>query len=95
MKSLIIIVLFTLYSQAETIKIAVSANVSYAINDLKKEFNRLYPDIKVQVTLGGTGKLTAQIKNNAPYQILMGANMLYPETLYKEGFAVTRPLVYA
>ena len=24
----------------------------------------------------------------------MGANMLYPQTLYKEGFAVTRPLVY-
>jgi len=95
MKLLIIIVLFTLYSQAETIKIAVSANVSYAINELKKEFNRLHPNIEVQVTLGGTGKLTAQIKNNAPYQILMGANMLYPETLYKEGFAVTRPLVYA
>jgi molybdate transport system substrate-binding protein len=80
---------------AETINIAVAANVSYAINDLKKEFNRLYPDTKVQVTIGSTGKLTAQIKNKAPYQILMGANMLYPQTLYKEGFAVTRPLVYA
>jgi len=95
MKLLIITLLLTLSIQAETIKIAVSANVSYAINELKKEFNRLHPDIEVQVTLGGTGKLTAQIKNNAPYQILMGANMLYPETLYKEGFAVTRPLVYA
>lgn len=80
---------------AETIKVAVAANVSYAIDDLKKEFNRLYPDTKVQVIVGSTGKLTAQIKNKAPYDILMGANMKYPESLYKEGFAITRPLVYA
>ena len=95
MKSLIIILLFTIYSQAKSIKVAVAANVSYAINDLKKEFNKLYPNIKIQVILGSTGKLTAQIKHNAPYHIFMGANMLYPQTLYKEGFAVTRPLVYA
>ncbi len=95
MKLLLITLLFTLSIQAETIKIAVAANVSYAINDLKKEFNKLYPNTKVQVILGSTGKLTAQIKHGAPYDILMGANMLYPETLYKEDFAVTRPMVYA
>lgn len=95
LKILLIMLLLSSLSMAGTIKIAVAANVSYAIDDLKKEFNKLYPDIKVQVVLGSTGKLTAQIKNKAPYDILMGANMMYPETLYKEGFAVTRPLVYA
>ncbi len=95
MKLLIMVLLFTIVTQAETIKIAVAANVSYAIDNLKKEFNKLYPNTKVEVILGSTGKLTAQIKNKAPYQILMGANMMYPEALYKEGFAVTRPLVYA
>ncbi|MCK4440390.1 MAG: molybdate ABC transporter substrate-binding protein, partial [Sulfurovaceae bacterium] len=88
-------ILLSSFSMSETIKVAVAANVSYAINDLKKEFNKLHPDTKVEITLGSTGKLTAQIKNKAPYQIFMGANMLYPQTLYKEGFAITRPLVYA
>ena len=92
---ILLIILLSSFTIAETIKIAVAANVSYAINDLKKEFNKIYPNIKVQVTLGSTGKLTAQIKNKAPYQIFMGANMFYPQTLYKEGFAVTRPSVYA
>ena len=77
------------------IVVAVSANVSYVIDKLKSEFNKLYPDTKVQVILGSTGKLTAQIKNQAPYQILMGANMDYPNALYSEGFAITKPVVYA
>jgi len=93
--SVLFFLLLSGISYAETIKVAVAANVSYAINDLKKEFNKLYPDTKVQVILGSTGKLTAQIKHGAPYQILMGANMKYPEALYAEDFAVTRPLVYA
>jgi molybdate transport system substrate-binding protein len=80
---------------AESINIAVAANVSYAIDDLKKEFNKLYPDTEVKVTLGSSGKLTAQIKNGAPYTLFMAANMKYPEALYADGIATTRPLVYA
>ena len=80
---------------AGTINIAVAANVSYAIDDLKTEFNSLYPDTKVNVTLGSSGKLTAQIKNGAPYQLFMAANMKYPEALYSDGIAITRPLIYA
>ncbi len=80
---------------AGTINIAVAANVSYAIDDLKKEFKKLYPDTKVLVTLGSSGKLTAQIKNGAPYQLFMAANMKYPKALYQDNIAVTKPLVYA
>ena len=94
MKLLIVLLLLTLYTQAKTIRVAVAANVSYAIDELKKEFNLLYPDIKVETILGGTGKLTAQIKHNAPYDILLSADMMYPESLYKEGFAISRPLIY-
>ncbi len=90
---LLLILLGTL--QAQSIKIAVAANVSYAIDELKKEFNTLYPEIKVDVILGGTGKLFAQIQHKAPYDILMGANMLYPQNLYKSGDAITRPIIYA
>lgn len=87
--------LFTGSLYASSISIAVAANVSYAIDDLKKEFHTLYPDTKVNVTLGSSGKLTAQIKNGAPYELFMAANMKYPQALYKDGVAVTRPLIYA
>jgi len=92
---LLFILLFSTYSTAGTIQIAVAANVSYAMDDLKKEFNKVYPNTKVQVVLGSSGKLTAQIKHGAPYQLFMSANMNYPEALYKDKVAVTEPVVYA
>lgn len=80
---------------AGQINIAVAANVSYAIEELIKEFNNTNPDTKVIVTLGSSGKLTAQIKNGAPYNIFMSANMKFPQALYDDKIAITEPIVYA
>ncbi len=80
---------------AKDIKIALSANLSYAIEDLKKAFHQHHPDIKVKVTLGGSGKLATQITHGAPYQLFMSANMFYPDTLYHDKIAVTKPRIYA
>lgn len=97
LKRLLLTIVFLGYGvlNAGTINIAVAANVSYAIDDLKSEFNKLYPDTKVNVTLGSSGKLTAQIKNGAPYQLFMAANMKYPNALYKDNIAITKPIIYA
>lgn len=96
MKNLLIIMLLSSITVfAGTINIAVAANVSYAIDDLKKEFHKLYPNTKVKMIIGSSGKLTAQIKHGAPYQLFMSANMKYPKALYADGIATTKPVVYA
>ncbi|HEY9190174.1 MAG TPA: molybdate ABC transporter substrate-binding protein, partial [Sulfurovum sp.] len=74
---------------------AVAANVSYAIEALKKEFKAIHPETDVQVILGSSGKLTAQIRHGAPYGLFMSADMKYPEALYREKMAVSEPVVYA
>ena len=90
-----IILLLSLTLSAKNINIAVAANVSYAIDELKKEFVKNHKDIVVRVTLGSSGKLTAQIKNGAPYGLFMSANMSYPKALYGDKIAITKPVVYA
>jgi molybdate transport system substrate-binding protein len=96
MKRIILLTfLLVLNLSANNINIAVAANVSYAIDELKKEFTREHPEINVRVILGSSGKLTAQIKNNAPYGLFMSANMKYPNALYKDKIAITKPVVYA
>ncbi len=93
----IIFSIFLLHSFvfAEVVNVAVAANVSYAIDTLIEQFHKEHPDTKVQVTLGSSGKLTAQIKHHAPYDVFMSANMSYPEALYKEGLTLSKPHIYA
>jgi len=94
-KIILTLLLFTLSLQASTITIAVATNVSYAIKELQTQFNKLHPDVKIRVILGSSGKLTAQIKNGAPYGLLMSANMKYPQALYEQKIAITKPVAYA
>ncbi len=96
MQKLLLLFLFFFSSAfAGEITIAVAANVSYAIKSLTKEFNKDYPDTKVRVILGSSGKLTAQVSHGAPYQLFMSADMKYPEALYKDSIAITKPRIYA
>jgi len=96
MKKLFIGLLFLCSSLlAQDITVALAANVSYAMDELKSAFYKEYPNLKLRIIIGGSGKLTAQIKNGAPYDIFMSANMLYPEALYKEELARNKPQIYA
>lgn len=96
MKFILLAIFLTISSLSATqIKVAVAANVSYAINSLIKEFNKKNPDIQVVVILGSSGKLTAQISHGAPYDLFMSANMKYPNKLYEKKIAQNKPAVYA
>ena len=95
MKQIIGILLLCHSVIASEITLAVAANVSYAIEALQKAFNGHYPDTKVRVILGSSGKLTAQIRHGAPYGLFMSANMKYPQALYDDGLALQSPRVYA
>ena len=94
-KLLITLLLLNISLFANKINLALAANVSYAINDLIKEFNKTNPNTKIQVIYGSSGKLTAQISNGAPYDIFMSANMKYPQALYTKNIAITKPIIYA
>ncbi len=95
MKKFLLASLLLASLHASTITIAVAANVSFAIESLKTAFMKEYPNINVRVILGSSGKLTAQISNGAPYGLFMSANMAYPNALYKQGIAITKPVIYA
>jgi len=94
-KKVFFIFLLSAFVFCKEVTVAVAANVSYAMNELVKEFNKLYPDIKVTLILGSSGNLTAQIKHKAPYDVFMSADMKYPKILFQQKLALTKPKVYA
>jgi len=89
----IILLLFVTFVFAD-IRVATAGNVAFAIKDLAKIFyNETH--IKVIPVIGSSGKLTAQIERGAPYDLLLSANMRYPEYLYKKDLTITKAVVYA
>ncbi len=80
---------------AGEISVAVAANLSDAVESLKTEFAKTNPNTKVNTILGASGKFTTQIKSGAPFDIFLSADMKFPESLYEDGIAVTKPVVYA
>lgn len=79
---------------AEPLAVAVAANVKYAFADLQTAFTKS-TGIEIQSTFSSSGKLTAQIKSGAPFDVFMSADMEFPEALYKDGMASAAPTVYA
>jgi len=79
---------------AAPLTVAVAANVKYTFDDLATEFKKT-SGIEVVPVVSSSGKIAAQVKNGAPYDVFMSADTEFPEALYKDGYAATEPRVYA
>ena len=89
-KILCFIILFLICSQntfAEGIKVAVASNFAVTIKKIVKVYEESSGN-KVSIILGSTGKLYAQIKHGAPFDIFLAADTLRPQLLEKENIAV-------
>lgn len=76
------------------ITIATAANMQFAMEKLTNEFTK-QTGIKCELVISSSGKLTAQIKEGAPYDVFIAANMKYPEEIYNSGLAENQPQIYA
>src|SRR4051794_13855929 len=74
--------------------VAAAANVQFVLNELAKDF-KSSTGIETDIILNSSGKLTAQIKEGAPYDVFVSADMKYPKELYKSGYSIDSPKVYA
>jgi len=81
-------------SREDTLVIAAAANTQFAIRELTHAFEQK-TGISSNLVISSSGKLTAQIKEGAPYHLFVSANMKYPEELYQSGLCVQKPKVYA
>lgn len=95
LKAFIASVILSASLVAGEISVAVAANLSDVIEVCKAEFAKTNPTTKVNTVLGASGKFATQIKAGAPFDIFLSADMKFPESLYDEQLAVTKPVIYA
>ncbi len=79
---------------AGTLTVAVAPNVKYAFDDLQAEFKK-ETGIEISPVFSSSGKITAQVRHGAPFDVFMSADMAFPETLHKDGYTAGPPRIYA
>lgn len=72
---------------ADEIRVAVAANFAAPMDEIAREFTKRTGH-DVSLSSGASGKFYAQIKNGAPFQILLSADQEKPSALEAEGLAV-------
>ncbi len=75
------------FARQKTLHIAVAANFFSCAKEINAIFLEEHKDVDIKLTTGSSGNLFAQIKNGAPFDVFLSANMKYPEQLVKDGFA--------
>lgn len=87
--SLLLLVLMGAVSQAQAdeVSVAVAANFTAPMRQIAADFEKATGH-KIVASYGATGKFYAQIKNGAPFEVLLAADDETPARLLKENAAV-------
>lgn len=75
------------FVSAETVHVAVAANFVEPLKNISAQFEKSSGN-QIMISSGATGKLYAQIKNGAPYDILLAADSKTPAKLESENAIV-------
>jgi len=74
-------------ARAATVRVAAAASVEPALAEIGPAFERATGH-RLEVIGGATGKLTTQVIQGAPFDVLLAADAEHPEILEKQGLAV-------
>jgi molybdate transport system substrate-binding protein len=75
--------------------VAAASNLKLAADELRRGFEQAHPGAKVNVTLGASGTLVAQIRNGAPFDLFLSADRDDPRRLVQEGLTAGPEVIYA
>ncbi|MEF3255277.1 MAG: molybdate ABC transporter substrate-binding protein [Deferribacterales bacterium] len=98
MKKIFILIFFLITTKtvlASSVNVYCAADLVYAMDEIKKEYLKLYPQDDIKFIFGSSGKGYTQIINGAPYDIVFSADMEYVIKLESAGFTISEPKPYA
>lgn len=72
---------------ASSLSLAAASDLVYCLEELNAAFARAHPDIAIKTSTGSSGNFYAQIKNGAPFDLFLSADLSYPRELIKAGLA--------
>jgi molybdate transport system substrate-binding protein len=91
---LLSVILASCSKPSDKIVVATAANVQYVMKEIQKEFEKETGE-EIQIVVGSSGKLTAQIREGAPFDVFVSADTKYPQEIFKNGGSDEEPKIYA
>jgi molybdate transport system substrate-binding protein len=89
-RALLFLLLFVLAcsNQEKALRLAVAANFHMTAERLVSQYQQSHPDEKLELVTASTGALAAQIRQGAPFDLLLAADTLRPQKLLADGFGL-------
>ncbi len=70
------------------ITIAAAASLAGVLPEIKERFLAQNPGVQVEIVFGSSGAFFAQLQNQAPFDLFLSADTLYPQKLVEKGVAL-------
>ena len=68
-----------------TVRVAAAANLKFALDEVATRLARRQQAIRVETTYGSSGSMHAQLRQQAPYDVYLAADVEYPRDLVSRG----------
>lgn len=75
--------------------IAAASDLRFALDEALTLFRGVQPGATVEVIYGSSGKLATQVRNGAPFDVFMSADIAFAREVHNAGLAVGVPRLYA
>jgi len=92
---LLLLALFSIGMQAQTLKVAADANLRFVFEEIKNSYVKINPKADIMANFGSTGALYQQIVNGADFNIFMAADNEVPLKLKNQGLVSGEVKTYA
>ena len=67
--------------QASTLTVAAAADLQFALNQIAEPFRASHPGVDLRIVSGSSGNFYNQIRNGAPFDVFLSADVNYPRRL--------------
>ena len=72
---------------APVLSVAAAADLRFALDELARGFRATHPAVDLRLAYGSSGNFFAQIRNQAPFDLFLSADVAYPRQLAQQGLA--------
>jgi len=81
---------------SQKLTIAAAADLNFALEPISGAFRAAHPEVTLEINYGSSGNYYTQLRNRAPFDLFLSADLDYPRKLLTEGIGLPDSLfVYA